>query len=174
MPIDSTTTLSPPIRLSLRMTLSWALIDEVRHFVGAFCAWACPSLDRGEHLSLAVHELLQNAVVCTGEEAVELSLEIDPTVNHVSIRVTNTCTAPQAVALRERLEEMRREPDALRHYLATMAQTSAAERGGLGLARIRFEAQLGLEALFELGRVTVTASGTLVPPLPSESRLCHG
>ena len=171
MPAPSTT--GQPIMLFMRVAPPWVVIDEIRRFVASFCASACPGTERDEHLALAVHELIQNAVACSSSEPVELSLVVDPTADRVSLEVTNVCTAEQAAELRARIEAMHREPDALRHYLATMAGASPAKRGGLGLARIRFEAQLELQILPGPGRVTVRASGKLVPPYSSESRVSH-
>ena len=172
-----------PVMLFMRMASPWVFIDEIRRFVKSFCACACASLDREEHLALAVHELMQNAVACSGSHPVELSLEVDSAADRVSVRVTNACTPEQAAALQQRIERMRQEPDALRHYLAAMTRTPASERGGLGLARVRFESQLGLEVVFESGRVTVQAAGKLIlpdadgaianDPNANESRISH-
>jgi anti-sigma regulatory factor (Ser/Thr protein kinase) len=172
MHIDSGAT-RDPVMLFMRMASPWVFIDEIRRFVKSFCACASPGLDREEYLALAVHELMQNAVACSGSQPVELSLEIDSAADRVSIQVTNACTPEQAAALQERVDRMRQEPDALKHYLAAMAGTSPSERGGLGLARIHFESQLGLEVVFEAGHVTVQAAGKLVLPNANESRVSN-
>lgn len=154
---------APPDRtvLFMRMSPPWVFIDEIRRFVGSFCACACPAAARDEHLALAVHELVQNAVTCCDAAPVELSLEVDVPADRVSVQVSNACTAEEAAALKQRIDRMNREPDALRSYFLTMSESRAAERGGLGLARIRFESQLELAAFPGPGRVTVQAAGKL-------------
>ena len=78
--------------------------------------------------------------------------------------MTNRCTEAEFQSLKERVARMNSEPDALRHYLAEMSTSPATVRGGLGLARVRFEAQLALSVSRSGGRVTVHASGALRAP----------
>jgi hypothetical protein len=78
--------------------------------------------------------------------------------------VTNVCTDTEYKALRERVDGMYRERDALAHYVKSMGQTPTSSRGGLGLPRVRFEAQLDLTVKYAGGRVTVEASGPLRVP----------
>jgi anti-sigma regulatory factor (Ser/Thr protein kinase) len=154
-----------PIYLMLRMKPPWVFIDEIRRFVESFCACACDvAVNRESQLALAVHELMQNAVPFSHDEEVDLVLEVDPDADRVAVAVTNRCTEAEFQSLKERIERMNSEPDALRHYLAEMSTTPATVRGGLGLARVRFEAQLELSLSRSGGRVTVHASGALRAP----------
>jgi hypothetical protein len=170
MPTPSETRRRTPL-LSLRLAPPWAFIDEVRKFVQAFCGSACPGADREAHIALAVHELMQNAVSVSSEGEVALDLEIDPDADRVVVQVANACTPAAAAALQARIDRMNREPDALKQYLRTMAESPPAVRGGLGLARVRFESQLDLDARFDAGWVTVRASGKLRAPLSHEPRV---
>ena len=152
------------IYLTLRMKPPWVFIDELRRFTESFCACACPTQHREAQLALAVHELMQNAVPhCHGEE-VELRLEVDPPNDRVSVSVSNRCTDDEYRALAERIDGMNREPDALTHYLKAMQDTPVSTRGGLGLARVRFEAQLELSVERGDASLTVHASGRLRAP----------
>lgn len=153
-----------PIYLTLRMKPPWVFIDELRRFVESFCACACPGCDREAQLALAVHELMQNAVPNSHEEEVELRLEVYPASDNVSVLVSNRCTEAEYLALSERIHRMYAEPDALTHYLREMKETPASTRGGLGLARVRFEAQLDLAVTRQGERLTVHASGKLRAP----------
>jgi hypothetical protein len=155
--------------LSMRLAPPWPFIDEIRKFVQTFCGSACPGVEREAHVALAVHELVQNAVTASSE--VELQLEIDPQEDRVIVKVANACTPAAAAALQARIERMNREPDALKQYLRTMAESPPAVRGGLGLARVRFESQLDLDARFDAGWVTVRASGKLRIPQSHEARV---
>ena len=74
--------------------------------------------------------------------------------------VTNACTPAQVERLRARLAMLYAHDDPLQGYVASMSE-APHERGGLGLARIRFEAELDLDFAVEGDRVTVQASGPL-------------
>jgi anti-sigma regulatory factor (Ser/Thr protein kinase) len=158
-----------PIQLFIRMNPPWMFIDEIRRFVESFCACASLGRDREAQVALAVHELMQNAVPHAGGEEVELDLEVDPRADRVTIRVVNGCSDEEFLALNARVETMYREADALSHYLFTMKAQPASARGGLGLARVRFEAQLDIKVRRKTaGRVIVEAEGPLrAPKLPA-------
>jgi anti-sigma regulatory factor (Ser/Thr protein kinase) len=143
----------------------WVFVDEIRRFVESFCACACPGQSREAQVALAVHELMQNAIPQAGGEDVDLTLQVDPTANRIEIAVSNPCSDEQYQELHGRVERLNSEPDALRSYLRAMAEAPAAERGGLGLARIRFEGQLELSVQREGRRVCVLARGPLDAPL---------
>jgi anti-sigma regulatory factor (Ser/Thr protein kinase) len=158
-----------PIQLFIRMNPPWMFIDEIRRFVESFCACASLGPDREAQVALAVHELMQNAVPFSRGGEIELDLEVDPRADRVTIRVVNACPDDELAALRERVAGMYREADALRHYLATMKEQPSSARGGLGLARVRFEAQLEIRVRpHSAGRVVVEAEGPLrAPKLPA-------
>jgi two-component sensor histidine kinase len=137
-------------------------IDEIRRFVESFCACASLGPDREAQLALAVHELMQNAVPHAAGQEIELDLEVDPRADRVAIRVLNHCPDAEFEALRARIATMYREPDALAHYLVTMKEQPSSSRGGLGLARVRFEAQLDIRVRRHgADRVIVEAEGPL-------------
>jgi anti-sigma regulatory factor (Ser/Thr protein kinase) len=156
-----------PVQLLIRMSPPWVFIDEIRRFTESFCACACPGEDREAQVALAVHELMQNAVPHAHGEEVELVLEVSRDRDLVAVRVTNRCSDENFAALEARVARMNREPDALAHYVRVMRDHPASTRGGLGLARVRFEAQLDIKVRREAGRVIVEASGPLrAPRLP--------
>jgi anti-sigma regulatory factor (Ser/Thr protein kinase) len=162
-----TTTGNPggrPIYLMLRMRPPWVFVDEIRRFVESFCACACPGQTREAQVALAVHELMQNAIPQAGGDDVDLTLQVDPAADRIEIAVSNPCSEEQFQELLTRIERLNSEPDALRSYLRAMTEAPALTRGGLGLARVRFEAQLELSVLREGRRVTVLARGLLDAP----------
>jgi len=154
-----------PIYLMLRMKPPWVFVDEIRRFVESFCSCACPGQSREAQIALAVHELMQNAIPQAGGEDVDLTLQVDPLANRIEIAVSNPCADDQFHELLARVERLNAEPDALRSYLKAMSEAPATARGGLGLARIRFEAQLELSVLREGRRVSVLARGPLDAPM---------
>jgi anti-sigma regulatory factor (Ser/Thr protein kinase) len=151
------------------MNPPWVFIDEIRRFVESFCACASVGSDREAQVALAVHELMQNAVPHARGEEVELDLEVDPKGDRVRIRVVNVGDDAAFAALQARVEAMSREPDALAHYLRTMKEQPTSARGGLGLARVRFEAQMEIRVRRRsAGRIVVEAEGSLkAPKLPT-------
>lgn len=153
-----------PVVLFLRMQPSWVFVDDIRRFVESFCAASCPAAGREEHLALAVHELVQNAIANAAAPGVELELEVDRAANHVRVSVSNQGRPGQIELLRERLARVNRHADALDAYLEAMDENPNA-RGGLGLARIRFECSLELALQVEGDRVTLHATGDLRAPI---------
>jgi hypothetical protein len=153
-----------PIYLKLRMQPPWVFIDEIRRFVESFCACACPDAGREAQLAVAVHELMQNALPSGQGDDVELHLEVDRDRDRVQVAVSNRCGEEEHLALADRIDRMYSEPDALAHYLKAMDETPSSHRGGLGLARVRFECQLDLTVSRLEGRVTVHATGRLRAP----------
>jgi anti-sigma regulatory factor (Ser/Thr protein kinase) len=148
--------------LFLRMQSDWELIDDIRRFVESFCAAACPGSDREAQVALAAHELVQNAISNATEPGVELALEVDAAQARVSIAVSNHCADEQLLELRERIRLAKADPDPLAAYLAAM-HAAPRSRGGLGLARIRYESELELTVEQRGDRVTVIAAGPLRP-----------
>jgi anti-sigma regulatory factor (Ser/Thr protein kinase) len=153
--------------LFLRMQPSWREIDEIRHFVESFCASTCPETERQEQLALAAHELVQNAIANAVTPDVELRLEVDRATERVTVSVSNQARADQIEVLRDRLDKTLAHADPLEGYVAAM-RDDPESRGGIGLARIRFEAALELALDVEGERVTVRAVGPLVVPPPDE------
>lgn len=151
--------------LFLRMQPSWVVIDDIRQFVETFCASACPDAEREEQLALAAHELVQNAIANAATPDVELKLEVDRGTDRVCVSVSNHARADQIDVLRERLGRTQAHPNPLAGYVAAMREDPAS-RGGIGLARIRFEAALDLALDVEGERVTIHAAGPLVAPPP--------
>jgi anti-sigma regulatory factor (Ser/Thr protein kinase) len=150
----------------------WLFVDELRRFVESFCACACPGLQRDGQLALAAHELVQNAIPYAKGDDIDVVLEVDPGADRIALAVTNRTTEEEYRHLAARLAQLNEAPDALAQYLRAMRESPTHVRGGIGLARVRFEAQLELSASREAGRVTVHATGPLIaPPLQVPRRL---
>lgn len=168
---STSTTLQPSgadAVLFLRMQPSWVQVDEIRRFVETFCASACPGADREEQIGLAAHELVQNAIANCATPDVELTLAVDRAGDRVSVSVSNLARAEQIEVLRARLGRAQAAAP-LDGYLAAMREAPEA-RGGIGLARIRYEAGLDLDLDVDGERVTIRAVGPLLAP-PLETLL---
>lgn len=149
--------------LFLRMQPSWVVVDDIRHFVETFCASACPEAAREEQLALATHELVQNAIANAATPDIELKLEVDRETERVSVAVSNSARDDQIEVLRERLTRAQSYANPLDGYVAAMREDPES-RGGIGLARIRFEAALDLALEVEGEKVTIRAAGPLTAP----------
>ena len=149
--------------LFLRMQPSWVVVDDIRQFVESFCANACPEAEREEQLALATHELVQNAIANAATPDIELKLEVDRASERVSVSVSNHARADQIEVLRSRLDKAQSYANPLEGYVAAMREDPDS-RGGIGLARIRFEAALDLALDVQGERVTICAAGPFVPP----------
>jgi anti-sigma regulatory factor (Ser/Thr protein kinase) len=158
-----------PVYLQLRMKPPWVFVDEIRRFTESFCACACPGESREAQVALAVHELMQNAIPHAGGESVDLTLEVDPHEDRIEITVSNPTSDLQYQELADRMARINLEPDPLQSYLRAMAEAPMNQRGGLGLARIRFEAQLELSITRQGTRVAVQACGRLRAPMLTAS-----
>ena len=163
------------IELFIRMNPPWVFIDEIRRFVESFCSCASIGADREAQVALAVHELMQNAVPHARGRDVELDLLLEPRAGRIAVRVTNDCIEEEFAALAARVDAMYREPDALRSYLRTMKEQPTTARGGLGLARVRFEAQMDIRVRRKSAdRITVEAEGPLRAPSLVTAGVSHG
>ena len=151
--------------LFLRMEPTWVVVDDIRQFVETFCANACPEAEREEQLALATHELIQNAIANAVTPDIELKLELDRATGRVSVSVSNHARADQIEVLRSRLARNRSHASPLAGYVAAMREDPES-RGGIGLARIRFEAGLELELEVSGQKITVHAVGPLAAPDP--------
>jgi hypothetical protein len=152
--------------LFLRMQPTWVVVDDIRNFVETFCANACPEAAREEQLALAAHELVQNAIANAVTPDIELKLEMDRATGRVSVSVSNHARADQIAVLRSRLDRHRSHRNPLEGYVAAMREDPES-RGGIGLARIRFEAGLELSLEVTGEKLTVHAIGPLAAPDPA-------
>jgi hypothetical protein len=144
----------PTPSLHLSIAPEWSFVDDLRRFVEAFCASTTP--DEDAQVSLAAHELVQNAIANAEGPGIEVDLAVDPGARRVILAVTNVASRESAERLRARLARLYARPDALDAYLAAMDEDPHG-RGGLGLARVRYEAGLDLDIQESAGRITVRA-----------------
>ncbi|HEX9308489.1 MAG TPA: anti-sigma regulatory factor [Anaeromyxobacter sp.] len=152
--------------LFLRMQPSWVVIDDIRRFVAKFCAHACPEAAREDQVALAAHELVQNAIANAATSDIEMKLELDRSRERVVVSVSNVARADQIAVLRMRLARILAHANALEGYVAAMREDPES-RGGIGLARIRFEAALDIALEVDGEKVTMHAAGSLSAPDPT-------
>lgn len=135
---------NPHVEVGFSPTI--ALISVVRAFVSDFYARVLSS-DVREMVSMATHELLENAVKYGIEDRATFRIEVEhrDTEDHALIRMQNRSTPEHIEHLRAVLARIHEHPDRLAHYVALMRETAKREHGsGLGLARISAEAGMDL------------------------------
>ncbi len=152
--------------LFLRMPPLWSTVDGVRRLVESFCASAAPDAARDEQLALAAHELLQNAFAGSPDADVELEAEIDRRAGRIRVSVTNACEPAHIPALVARVARVQAHRTPLAAHLEALRDDPQGH-GGVGLSRIRYEAELDLRIGVDGARVTIHAEGPLFAPGPA-------
>lgn len=125
-------------------------------------AWA-------SRLSLAAHELVENAVQYGPDGDAKFSIRIDPDPTepdngHV-VRMTtrNRAHAEQRETARRRVEALNQADDAFAYYLTLMSDSARREEGsGLGLARVRVEADMLIDCSIEGEHLEIAARARIV------------
>jgi hypothetical protein len=152
-----TSALNP--RVEVRFAPTVFLVSVMREFVSSFYLRV---LGRGtsQLVAMATHELLENALKYSAEEGATLQIEVESraATEHVTIRIENKASTEHIGPLREVLARMNDAPDPMAHYLTLMRETSKrADGSGLGLARLRAEADMKLALEVDGNRVCIVA-----------------
>lgn len=149
-----------------RITFSpqwWNMIASTRIFVASFCS--CSFGDEGfsDRVSMAAHELLENAVKYSSskESPVECTLDFDE--REIRVSVSNDAKPEQLAELQAQFAEIK-EGDPLTVYLTKMQASLGSDKSQLGLARIQYEGEARLELTVTGAKVTLDA----VFDLPAE------
>jgi hypothetical protein len=115
-------------------------------------------------VALATHELLENAVAYAvdGETGVRIEVVEDLLV----IKTWNRATPDRVETLRAAIDQMNQEKDADKYYQTMLEKTAYRTDGsGLGLARIRAEADMRISYAIESDKVCIEATTSLNRPL---------
>ena len=152
-------------------------IAGTRHFSAQlFQSLHCDE-DTTSRAALTIHELLENILKYSADGLVTLdvgvgtadAVGIDLRGNEPVIRISASNRAePERLSdLRQRLEHLQRLEDPMAVYVSMLIQAASREHGsGLGLARIRVEAEMDLTYSIEGDRITITAVTPLGPRGP--------
>ena len=149
----------PYFHLSFRPNIK--LVSTVRRFTAEFYKRVLADQELSSRLALATHELLENAVAYAldGETAVRIELD-DETL---WIKTWNRTTPERITALRGLIDEMNSKADPDEFYQSQLQNTAKRTDGsGLGLGRIRSEAEMNVSYEIENDRVCIVASTAIV------------
>jgi two-component sensor histidine kinase len=138
----------------------------VRRFVEESFEGLAGDPDTMFRVSLAVHELLENAAKYSVGDKTGLSVYFESAGHAASVTLTNRTTPEHIERLRACIKEIQDSPEPFLLYQTLMRRTfGVQEESGLGLARIRAEGELDLSLEIEGSTVTIVASR-----MPSRSR----
>ena len=140
-------------------------VSIVRRFVEEALERLIPDPDAVFRVSMAAHELLENAAkYATANRALlRFSIRLDGNHALINLSLINDTTDPHIDRLRQRVQAIGSAPDTFVHYQDLMRATSrVAGESGLGLARIAAEAEmvLGLEVK---GKTVAIMASTRAP-----------
>ena len=149
----------PTLSFGLKLPPQARMVSIVRRFVEESFEELVGNVDEVHRISLAVHELLENAAKYSVGKRTGLRVRIEPN-RPASIEMTNETTPEHIARLRACVHEIQAASEPFAHYQALMRRTVGVdEESGLGLARIRAEGNLSLSLEINGAMVTIVASG---------------
>lgn len=145
--------------IELRFGPKWKYISTVRTFIQNFLAITLEDKIKADKISMAVSELVENAVKYSNEEDTFIRLEQKLDGATIEVAVYNHTEEAQANKLKEFVAELDKF-SALEGYMEMMRRSAERADGQsqLGLARIRYEADANLNIAYENNVMKVRAT----------------
>lgn len=135
------------------------MVSVVRRFVEESFEKMVGDADAVHRVSLAVHELLENAAKYAVGDQTGLTVHFDAQGPTASIKLTNQTTPEHIARLRACIDAIQAAAEPFVHYRNLMRSTCSMDaESGLGLARIRAEGELNLSLEIRGNTVTIIAS----------------
>jgi hypothetical protein len=132
------------------------LVPTVRRFVAEFYREAVENRDATSRLTVATHELLENAVryASDGNTLIRIAVQREQGGVRVTIDTRNRASSNSIDSVRTALDELAAAADADAHYQVLMRRSAKrADGSGLGLGRVRAES--GMQISYEVDRDAV-------------------
>lgn len=146
------------LEMSFRPTIQ--LITIVRHTVSSLYERILGDAEASQRIALATHELLENTLRHSTDGNAVLNIRVDHAARRVVIETRNRATEEKIAGLVAQAAEMNSR-DANDYFVDIMGRCAARdEDGGLGLARIRAEAEMNIAVETDGDCVTIIASTT--------------
>lgn len=139
-------------------------VSMVREFLESYFEPALNDPDLLSRMAIAAHELLENAAKYSagGFSRLRIGLKNGTNPMSLSVSVSNVAAPEHVEGLKHTVQELTEAADPSITYLAYLARAAKRREGsGLGLARIRAEADMTLMLHFKDGRVCVEALAPL-------------
>jgi hypothetical protein len=159
-----TAIITKPASIRLDFFPQARLLTATREFVTSFYSSLSPNTTTSSRLALAAHELMENAVKYSSDGAATLALSLAHRGEEfvLSVSLSNRASVDHRRELERLVEEVSGAPDAMMLYLKLMRKNARnPETSGLGLARIRAEAELSVSCTSDGDIVTILAQGPL-------------
>ena len=137
------------------------LVSTVRRFTNEFYRRVLVDQGLAERLALATHELLENAVAYSSDGETSMRIEVEGDV--LVIRTWNRTTPERLAAVKKLIDGIIAASDPEQFYQDLLATAAKRTDGsGLGLARVRSEAEMGLEYEVENDQLCIRATSKIV------------
>ena len=134
------------------------LISIVRRFVSSSCEQVLEDREAASRLGLTTHELLENARKYATDGETTIRVDVGSDRSRIQIRLANRAGPDHLAELTRRFREMDACADPFIYYQMKMVETMRRRGGsGLGLARLRAEADMTLSLNVEGDRVCLLA-----------------
>lgn len=140
--------------------VAWEAGPDLQAFLGFVTAYARGrfSSSTAEKVALASNELLDNAVRYSSLSR-DISYALQTLDTYVCVSVTNATVRTRIEMLTDQLKRLEASPESVYTAEFERSVTGNGRRSMLGLARIRHETGMTLEATAEANVVTVRAMG---------------
>ena len=133
------------------------LVSTVRRFTAEFYRRVLVDVELASRIALATHELLENAVAYSSDAETAIRIELEGDV--LTVRTWNRATPERAQAARALIERLMTTPNIEQLYQDLLIETARRSEGsGLGLARVRSEAEMALECEVDQEKLCVRAT----------------
>ena len=137
------------------------LVSTVRRFTGEFYRRVLVDQELASRLALATHELLENAVAYSHDDETAIRIEIEGDL--LSVRTWNRAKPERIAAIKANIDRVMSAADPDAYYQEAMSVAAKRNDGsGLGLARVRNEAEMKLSYEIDNDRACIRAVATIV------------
>jgi two-component sensor histidine kinase len=149
----------PTLSFGLQIQPHSRMVSIVRRFVEESFGKLVGDPEAVFRVSLAVHELLENAAKYAVGDKTGLTVHFESNGSAAKIKLTNQTTPEHIARLQASIEEIQSSKEPFALYQTLMRRTfGVPDESGLGLARIRAEGELDLSLEIDGTMVTITAS----------------
>lgn len=163
-------TLTDPVTTSLELEVGPAadmsLATRIREFLSNTYGPLIRDTRAESVITLAAHELVENIIKYGANGPRSISVQLDSRKREVHLVTQNQATPTQITKLRSKLDRICQStaPEAL--YDEFIAESADSDESGLGLIRIRAEADMDLSYKVDGSTVRIQATLHLSTPAP--------